>query len=161
MQGAGAAVVTLPPFLNAEALLASAGDSACALLRREPEVFVCLVMEARKFSARYYGAPIYLVGSAVTYDDPRDIDLVAIVPKALFYASYGAASAEEGVDLFRVATACLDVPKPWQRWARDCARQSADLTMTLRRAVDFKVQSDRDAVTISDAPRVLLAHVIP
>ena len=153
--------MTLPPFLNAEALLASAGDSACALLRREPEVFVCLVMEARKFSARYYGGPVYLVGSAVTYDDPRDIDLVAIVPKALFYASYGAASAEEGVDLFRVAPACVDVPKPWQRWARDCARQSADLTMTLRRAVDFKVQSDRDAVTISDAPRVLLAQVGP
>ena len=92
--------MTLPPFLNAKALLASAGDSACALLRREPEVFVCLVMEARKFSARYYGGPVYLVGSAVTSDDPRDIDLVAIVPKALFYASYGAASAEEGVDLF-------------------------------------------------------------
>ena len=121
---------------------------------------MCLVIEARRFSARYYGAPIYLVGSAVTSDDPRDIDLVAIVPKALFYASYGAASAEEGVELFRVATACLDVPKPWQRWARDCARQSTDLTMTLRRAVDFKVQSDRDAVTISDAPRVLLARLL-
>ena len=149
-----------PPLLNAAVLLAAAGDSACALLRREPEVFVCLVMEARKFSARYYGGPVYLVGSAVTSDDPRDLDLVVVVPKALFYASYGAASADEGVELFRVAAACAEVPRPWQRWARDCARQSAELTMTLRRAVDFKVQSDRDAVTISDAPRVLLARVL-
>ncbi len=83
------------PFLNAEARSPPRATPLRALLRREPEVFVCLVMEARKFSARYYGAPIYLVGSAVTYDDPRDIDLVAIVPKALA-ASYGGAALRRG-----------------------------------------------------------------
>lgn len=148
-----------PKLLDGDTLRAEAGDAACALLQREPEVFVQLVIRARQLSPRYYGGPVYLVGSAVTADDPRDLDLVVVVPKALFFASYGADTADEGVGMFHVATHYAELPAPWRRWARDCARQSADLTIALRRAVDFKVQSDRDVVTISDQPRVLLAEV--
>ncbi len=148
----------IPPLLDGETLLAAAGDGACALLRREPETFVQLTIHARQLSARYYGGAVYLVGSAVTSDDPRDLDLVAVIPKDLFLASYG--DPDDTWDTYRVATHAAEPPAIWRRWARDCARQSAQLTMALRRAVDFKVQSDRDVVTIGDAPRVLLARVI-
>ena len=53
------------------------------------------MIEARRFSARYYGGPVYLVGSAVTSDDPRDLDLVVVVPKALVAQTLAAAQARE------------------------------------------------------------------
>lgn len=130
----------------------------CALFRSDPDRWLKLRTRARWLSARYYGAPVYLVGSAVTSDDPRDIDVVVVLPVDLFVQCYG-----EPGDTFRqhfVSGAHVDDPPAlWRRWARDCAKQGAAMTAELHRAVDFKVQSDRDAATISDAPRALLCHV--
>ncbi|MDO9016693.1 MAG: hypothetical protein Q8S73_37835 [Deltaproteobacteria bacterium] len=135
----------------------AAEDLGPALLRREPHFHELLRIRARWLSARYYGGAVFLVGSAVTSDDPRDVDLVVVIPEALFLASYG--DEGETFETFRCGPHHPTPPAIWRRWARDVARQGAELTSELRRAIDFKVQSDRDAATILDRPRHLLCHV--
>lgn len=128
-----------------------------ALLRVDPDLFHRLRVRARGLSARFYGCPVYLVGSAVTRDDPRDIDIVVVLPVDLFVAAYG----DPGDDITHFLRAWGE-PKPgriWQRWARECAKQGASMTREFHRSVDFKVLHDRDVRTISDAPRVTLCHV--
>lgn len=145
-------------MLSAEPSTAlAAEDLGPALLRCQPLVYQRLLNRARWLSARYFGGAVYLVGSAVTSDDPRDIDIVVVIPTDLFLASYG----EEGdtFDTFRYGGDRPTPPKIWQRWARDCAKQGAAITRELGRAVDFKVQHDRDLRTVEDRPRMLLCHV--
>jgi len=135
----------------------SAEDLGPALLRVDPDLYSRLVARARGLSARFYGCPVYLVGSAVTRDDPRDIDVVVVLPTDLFVAAYG----DPGDDITHFLRAWGE-PKPariWQRWARECAKQGAAMTREFHRAVDFKIMHDRDSRTISDLPRVTLCHV--
>lgn len=89
-------------------------------------------------SARYYGAPVYLVGSAVTSRDPRDIDIVIPLADELFVACYG--DPGEDTALWRTGLRTPSPPPIWRRWARDCAKQSYAMTMYVRRAVDFTTQ---------------------
>lgn len=128
-----------------------------ALLRCDPDLYARLLVHARGLSPRYYGAPVYLIGSSVTSDDPRDIDVLVVLPGDLFVASYG--DPGDTLDTFRRALGERAVPNIYRRWARDCATQGARLALDLKRAVDFKVTHDRDLRTISDLPRVTLCHV--
>lgn len=134
-----------------------AEDLGPALLRVDPDLYGRLLVHARGLSPRYYGAPVYLIGSAVTRDDPRDIDLLVVLPGDLFVASYG--DPGDTLDAFRRSLGEKVVPNIYRRWARDCATQGARLALDLKRAVDFKVTHDRDLRTISDLPRVTLCHV--
>ena len=116
--------------------------------------------QASGLSARYFGCPVYLVGSALRDDDPRDIDLVVEMPDDLFVNSYGdhprqvGAEARE-LDAWEMSKGDPNPAPVWRRWARDCAKQSAALTLSVGRAVDFKVQPQR-AFDAHSGPRIRL-----
>ena len=130
------------------------------LATRDPELWRRLVARAWWLSARYYGAPVYLVGSAVTSDDPRDLDLVVILPDDLFVCCYG--DRGDTIQTWRYGVGHPDHPGPvaiWRRWARDVARQGANLSVEMHRAVDFKTQPETFAAALDAMPRHLLARV--
>lgn len=125
-----------------------------------PDAPPCVIraqLLAAGLSARYYGLPVYLVGSAITDPDPRDIDLVIPIPDDLFAAMYGEenTTVERNVGDWCTGTGGHATPI-WLRWARDCARQSRQLTMACRRAVDFKTQLPIRFDSYADKPRVRL-----
>ena len=132
------------------------------LATRDPELWRRLVARAWWLSARYYGAPVYLVGSAVTSDDPRDHDLVVILPDDLFVCCYGDRGETHALNQWRYGPSLPDRAEPpaiWRRWARDVARQGANLTAEFHTAVDFKVQCETFAAALDAMPRHLLARV--
>ncbi len=104
-------------------------------------------------SARYYGLPVYLVGSALRDPDPRDIDIVIPVPDDLFLSMYGDAedTLVDWADAIRAPR--VDLPKQWLRWARDCAKQGRELTYFCHRQVDFKTQPQTYFDTFNHKPR--------
>lgn len=93
---------------------------------------------ANALSARHFGAPVYLVGSAVWNPDPRDLDVVVVLDDELFVACYGE-QADVASKWDDTALAVWRTPM-WRRWARDCAKTSTKMTLFCRRAVDFKTQ---------------------
>lgn len=109
---------------------------------------------ASALSARYYGAPVYLVGGALTDPDPRDLDIVVPLDDELFVACYG----DEGDVATGWANAVrgANPPPMWRRWARDCAKTSRQMTLFCRRAVDFKVQPECYFAIHEGLPRVRL-----
>ncbi len=128
-----------------------------ALLRVDPDLFHSLRVRARGLSARFYGCAVYLVGSAVTRDDPRDIDIVVVLPEALFVAAFGVPG--DDMSAFHRAWGEDSPALIWRRWARECAKQGAAMTMEFHRNVDFKVLPDTDSRCIVSRPRVVLCHV--
>jgi len=101
--------------------------------------------QASGLSSRYFGCPVYLVGSALRDDDPRDVDLVVAMPDELFVASYGdhpwrIGATHDELDAWETSKGDANPAPIWRRWARDCAKQSRLLTLSCGRAVDFKVQ---------------------
>lgn len=117
--------------------------------------------QASGLSARYFGCPVYLVGGALTDDDPRDLDLVVAMPDELFVCSYGDHPWQEGalrreIDAWETSKNDANPAPVWRRWARDCAKQSALLTLAVGRAVDFKVQPQRSFAAYDFKPRVRL-----
>ncbi len=86
---------------------------------------------AWSLSARYFGCPVYLVGSALHDPDPRDIDMVVCVPDPLFEAMYQPGDPWVGTQ----------PPEWWSLWSRDCAKESRWMTERCMRTVDFTVQS--------------------
>lgn len=132
------------------------------LATQDPDLWRRLRERAWWLSARYYGAPVYLVGSAVTSADPRDLDLVVILPDDLFVCCYGDRGEAQALNVWRYGPGHPDRTEPppiWMRWARDVAKQSAQLTAEMHRAVDFKVQCERFAAALDAMPRHLLARV--
>lgn len=116
---------------------------------------------ASGLSARYCGAPVYLVGGALTDLDPRDIDLVVPLPDDLFVACYGDTPFRVGAVDSELAAWSDSLgsadPRPvWRRWARDCAKASRALTLAVGRAVDFKVQPEREFARHEGCPRLRL-----
>ncbi len=89
-------------------------------------------------SARYFGAPVYLVGSALRENDPRDIDIVIPLEDELFIACYG--DEHDTTDLWKRGLRNGSPPSIWRRWAKDCAKQAKAMTMYCKRAVDFTTQ---------------------
>lgn len=133
------------------------GDLDVALLRVDPDLFHRLRVRARGLSARFYGCPVYLVGSAVTREDPRDIDIVVVLPVDLFVAAYG--DPGDDISAFHRAWAEQVPAAIWRRWAGECAKQGAAMTREFHRSVDFKVQHDEDPRVVVERPRALLCHV--
>ena len=112
---------------------------------------------AFSLSALYFNRPVWLVGGALTDPDPRDLDVVIILPDALFVACYGSDIAASGcaADMDRVdrerglwcGSGHSANPEPvWRRWARDCAKVSEQLTRSVWRRVDFKTQIESIAI---------------
>lgn len=111
----------------------------CLVATRAPRLYDRLRRAANSLSARYYGAPVYLVGSALTDEDPRDLDVVVVVEEELFLAMY--AGPGETYQTWIDGWSQAEPPAVWRRWARDGAKQGAMLTRILAHSVDFKVQA--------------------
>lgn len=93
---------------------------------------------ANGLSVRYYGCPVYLVGSALRIPNPRDLDVVVVLPDDLFVSTYG----DKGDNLSDYLMGCgvADPPGIWRRWARDTAKHTREWTEMLHRSCDVKIQ---------------------
>lgn len=112
-----------------------------------------LAESSMHLSVLYGGAPVYLVGSGIANDDPRDVDIVIPIRDDVFVAYYGefgkawnpitvAESIDEWIDDYNGLTTSLP-KKTWRNWARDCARRNLTLSKTLHKLVDFKTQPEK------------------
>jgi len=108
-------------------------------------------------SRRYYGYPVYLVGGALRDlpNEPRDFDLVIVLPddawRSLYYGSYDDWRAGRNI-----TNEC------WLRWARDCAKQSEEMSTTYRTTFDIRTQHEEMAKLYADKPRLRLSkEIIP
>lgn len=110
---------------------------------------------AHSLSMRYFGCPVYLVGGALYDYDPRDVDLVVPLPNDVFLACYG--SRHDKIEAWGNGWATADPTPLWMRWARDCAKQSLELTRFCERAVDFKTQPQSFFDTLASKPRLRLS----
>lgn len=110
-------------------------------------------------SMRYHGSPVYLVGGALRDDDPRDVDIVIVMPDELFYRAYIYPDhhLDWMVKNWKYQGLGADPPRWWKRWARDCTKQARWLTVAIGGPiVDFKTQFATEAAAYT-GPRVLLS----
>lgn len=88
---------------------------------------------ANQLAARF-GHPVFLVGSALEEEDPRDVDVVCILPSLEFWGRYGGSLSHEAPSA------------QWKpgslRWGRDMAKLGAYASQHLGVNVDLKVQAD-------------------
>lgn len=86
----------------------------------------------------FYGHPIYLVGSQITAkEDPRDVDVICIIPDREFELRYGPVElwGQEG-------DTGLWAETRW-KWSDDCVKKSLHGMEETKLCIDFKVLSDR------------------
>lgn len=97
-----------------------------------------------------YGAPVYLVGSMVRgVEEPRDIDLVVILSDSEMARLYGHDFPKRTEAHGELAT------WEWRRM-RDNIKQSRSLRNWGGLPIDFKVQSELEALAYSTKPRYRL-----
>lgn len=121
-----------------------------------PTQWGTLRVHANHLATRYYGCPVYLVGSALTDCDPRDVDVVIVVPDDLFVQMYG--DRGDTVDTYLLGIGLLDPPAIWRRWSKDVVKRSLELTERLHRSGDCKIMPERTALgpSLKDKPRLRL-----
>lgn len=95
--------------------------------------------------AARFSAPVLLVGSAVTCDDPRDVDIRVILPDDQFEFRYGT-SVEEWLH-----------SRPGPLWVRDVAKLNEDGVHRLRVNLDLQIVPASEASEHIGRPRILLA----
>jgi hypothetical protein len=96
-------------------------------------------------SARYYGCSCWLVGSSQHKEakNPRDIDLVICIPDELFLAMYAGDSCDtietwiDSVENWKSFNSFI-----WKEWSRDISKQGKELTLAVKKQVDFKTQPE-------------------
>jgi hypothetical protein len=115
---------------------------------------------AHDVSRYYHGHPVYLVGGALRdlEVEPRDVDLVCVLPDATFRWMFGGGYAD-----WLVGRAWPDRGEgTWLRWARDTAKRSESLSEEARRLVDFRTMHEEQAKRYADEPRLRLSvEIIP
>lgn len=92
-----------------------------------------LLLRHANHLAEFYGGPVYLVGSALRKPNPRDYDIVVIIPDTDFFHRYGL------------------TPKDWEkegasglyenrwRWAADMIKQTRRAWSHTMENVDLKI----------------------
>jgi len=95
-----------------------------------------------------YGFAVYLVGSALTTEDPRDVDIRAVLTDAAFFARFG----------IKPLLALHEAWKPEQsegtrRLYEEQAKISRGAAEVFHLNIDFQVQSETWATIFHDRPR--------
>lgn len=121
--------------------------------RKEPEPEKLTITELLRWhvnplSMRYHGSPVYLVGSALHDEDPRDVDVVVVLPDELFWRTY--LHPDHHIDWMIKHWKHQGIERTpsrgWMRWARDCTKQARWLTCAIGGPiVDFKTQFESEA----------------
>jgi len=89
---------------------------------------------ANQIAARY-GHPVYLVGSALVEEKPRDVDIVVILPDEEFTNRFGPWPETQMLGPI--------VTEGAKRWAAECGKLARWVTKYHPAVnVDFKVESD-------------------
>jgi hypothetical protein len=80
-----------------------------------------------------FGYPVYLVGSSLHSENPRDVDIRIMLPDEVFEARYG--------DVYDwMAEGYRPVwGETRQKWARDMGKLSMEATLCIRQNIDFQV----------------------
>jgi hypothetical protein len=111
--------------------------------------------QANSIAARY-GAPVYLVGGALTDAQPRDFDIRVVLEDDEMARFYGI----PGVTDVRVRSAITSAANDSEAWehrrAYDNLKQSRQLSNRYRRNIDFQVQALHEADPYREAPRLRL-----
>lgn len=105
---------------------------------------------ANQVAARF-AAPVYLVGSALFEEDPRDVDIVVILPDAAFAARYESCGDFQALG--------SQVSEGARRWAADVAKIGGQLALFHRMNVDFKIQPQSHADRFYDGWRLRIDSV--
>lgn len=98
------------------------------------DFFLEAFQEQANHYAIYYQAPIYLVGSVLTSDNPRDIDVRVVLTERQMYRHYGKVIGAKAT-------------REWKSWMW---RRAADQVKRSRQAVlgmtlDFQIQSEEES----------------
>lgn len=97
-----------------------------------------------------YGAPVYLVGSALTAEVPRDIDIRIVLPDEEISRLYGS-----GLPITRSEKRGELELWEWRR-LRDNLKQSRALRNWGGYPIDFQVQWEMEAIAYNDKPKLRL-----
>lgn len=97
------------------------------------------------YMAARFNAPVYLVGSALTKGNPRDVDVRVTLSEEHFRARYGVDSAGWVLE------------GPPQSWIDEMGKFCEVESTRQRFAVDFQVYPARNAMQYIGRPRVVLA----
>lgn len=103
---------------------------------------------ARHIAARY-GHPVWLVGSVLTSDEPKDIDVRVVLPDEEFEGRWGQwqwkhHKSETGLDAGA------------KRWAGEMAKQARWVAKNCRLHVDFQVVAESECRGHVGRPKVRL-----
>ena len=98
-----------------------------------------------------FGHPVYLVGSALTEERPRDVDVRIILPDAEFEGRYGS------IHQWFVEIWSHDWHDGLQLYAQDMAKLSRQIAERIKVNIDLQVWPQRYADSIHrDKPKVRL-----
>lgn len=86
----------------------------------------------------FYGHPVYLVGSALTKEEPRDIDVICILPDEEFKHRYGIKNIEQ---FFRDKI-LGDFSKPHWNLVDDYLKKTKHGWRFTKMNIDFKVKAE-------------------
>lgn len=101
-----------------------------------------------------FGVPVYLVGSALVDDNPRDIDLSIVLPDEDFTARYGDVQRWDS-EMWGIAWGAER-----QRWAEDQIKLARHLVAAYKMNIDLKIEPlFRAAAIYQGKPRVRLDTV--
>ena len=94
----------------------------------------------------FYGHPIYLVGSQLTKTNPRDVDIVCVIPDEEFKLRYIQIYHKEHHDIeiqqwYSRYMCGLYNESNWLWW-RDCHAKSIQGMRNTRQMIDFKVWAE-------------------
>lgn len=85
----------------------------------------------------FYGKPVYLVGSSTVKGNPRDIDVVCVIPDEEFMLRYQVDSIEQWG--LRYRSGSFDLHESTWRWADDCCHKALQGMQFTHKYIDFKV----------------------
>lgn len=101
--------------------------------------------------ASRYGGPVYLVGGALSDEEPADYDIRVVMGEADLVRLFGPDDSQGPRD-----SNALTTPRMWRK-LREELKRSRRLSSSLRVFVDFQIQSEAEAaVRYADKPRVRL-----
>ena len=98
-----------------------------------------------RYMRAHFGSSPMIVGGALKDEQPRDVDIVLVIPDREFEGRYHQTAKEWD-------------HHPGERWIKDMQKFNTTLAWGQRINVDFKVQPESEACKFKRKKRVLLGH---